>query len=111
MAANWPAVRICVGHRSPWFGPRPRLRQGRVIAVSEFTVYYRAGCSLCDDMLGELEQLRPALGFVYRAIDISGDAALEGRYGEWVPVLMQGEHEVCHYFLDAVALRRCIGPA
>jgi thioredoxin reductase (NADPH) len=30
---------------------------------------------------------------------------LETRYGEWVPVLMAGEEEICHYHLDPDKLR------
>jgi hypothetical protein len=53
------------------------------------TVYSRSYCHLCDDMIAALHQL-------------------QGRYGELVPVLTadqpEGEHELCHYFLDEPAV-------
>jgi hypothetical protein len=42
------------------------------------TLYSRAWCHLCDDM--------------------------EKRFGEWVPVLMHGDRELCHYHLDSAAV-------
>ncbi|MBL8473556.1 MAG: glutaredoxin family protein [Rhodocyclaceae bacterium] len=37
--------------------------------------------------------------------DVDDDPALEERLGELVPVLMAGTRELCHYFLDAAAVR------
>ena len=34
---------------------------------------------------------------------------LEARWGEWVPVLLHGEHELCHYHLDEAAVRAYLG--
>ncbi len=73
----------------------------------ELTVYIRTGCHLCEDMLQELQQRQAGLGFSLRIVDISGRPELEALYGTKVPVLTRDENEVCHYFLDAVALQRC----
>jgi hypothetical protein len=37
-------------------------------------------------------------------IDIDGNADLITRYGTLIPVLCLGEREICHYFLNPVAL-------
>ena len=71
----------------------------------EFTLYSRSYCHLCDDMAAALEPLRTAFGFGIRVVDVDADPALEERYGEKVPVLMHGETELCHYFLDAALVR------
>lgn len=55
-------------------------------------------------MLAQLEPLRETLGFKLKVVDVDSGPELEGRYGEWVPVLMGGDEEICHYFLDRTAL-------
>ena len=44
-------------------------------------------------------------GFGLELIDVDSDARLEHRFDELVPVLMAGEEEICHHFLDETALR------
>ncbi|MDH5407862.1 MAG: glutaredoxin family protein [Gammaproteobacteria bacterium] len=71
-------------------------------------LYVRTGCHLCEDMLGQLQQLQPELGFGLETIEITGQPSLELEYGEKVPVLMGQNNEICHYFLDPEALKRYI---
>ena len=70
----------------------------------KLTVLSRGYCHLCQQMIAELEQLRGALCFEVEVVDIDLDPILEETWGEKVPVLLHGEHEICHYFLDAGAL-------
>ncbi|MCW8907740.1 MAG: glutaredoxin family protein [Sedimenticola sp.] len=68
--------------------------------------YYRNGCHLCEDMwqlLREFQQDRP---FQLDTVDIDLDDTLRDRYGTLVPVLAVGDHVICHYYLDPVALSR-----
>lgn len=55
-------------------------------------------------MIAALRNLQGRFAFEMRIVDVDSDAALEMRYGEWVPVLVavarEGERELCHYFLD-----------
>jgi hypothetical protein len=69
------------------------------------TLYGRNHCHLCEDMLLGLESLRGEFAFTVTTVDVDGDPALEARFGEWVPVLMAGDRELCHYFLDVAAVR------
>ena len=69
------------------------------------TLYGRGYCHLCEGMRAALEPLRIEFGFHIEEIDVDSDPALEARFDEWVPVLMAGERELCHYFLDAPAVR------
>jgi thiol-disulfide isomerase/thioredoxin len=71
----------------------------------EFTLYSRSYCHLCEDMAIALEPLRRAFGFAVHIVDVDADPALEARYGDKVPVLLHGETELCHYFLDARAVQ------
>jgi hypothetical protein len=38
-------------------------------------------------------------------LDVDADPALEAKYDELVPVLLHGETELCHYFLDEAKTR------
>jgi thiol-disulfide isomerase/thioredoxin len=70
------------------------------------TLYGRTYCHLCDDMATALEGLRESLGFDFRIVDVDADPAIEARYGDLVPVLVDPlGSEICHYFLDIAALR------
>lgn len=73
----------------------------------QLTLYIRTGCHLCEDMLQELNLRQDLLGFNLQTVDIDGKPELEALYGTKVPVLSHAGVEVCHYFLDEVALHRC----
>ena len=68
------------------------------------TVYSRAYCHLCEDMLAALQALPARSRFTLAVIDVDSDPALEARYGERVPVLAHGARELCHYRLDEAAV-------
>ena len=72
------------------------------------TVYERAGCHLCDDMVAALSEWKTELGFEMERVDIDTLPELAARYGARVPVLVHGSLEVCHFFLDPDALRRAL---
>ena len=69
------------------------------------TLYSRAYCHLCHDMQAALESLRGEYEFDLQVLDVDADPVLLARYDERVPVLVAGERELCHYFLDAAAVR------
>lgn len=68
------------------------------------TLYMRAYCHLCEDMLVALRPWQERLGFELIAMDIDADPQLLEHFNTLVPVLMAGEQEICHYFLDEKAL-------
>lgn len=71
------------------------------------TLFGRSYCHLCEEMAQALAPLAPELGFTVDVVDVDSDPALEARYGERVPVLVDASgEEICHYFLDPEALRR-----
>lgn len=43
-------------------------------------------------------------GFALNVVDVDEDENLVARYNELVPVLLHGEHEICHWHLDESAL-------
>ena len=77
----------------------------------QLTVYTRNGCHLCEDMLQELQQRQASMAFQLQVIEIDDRPELESSYGTKVPVLVCDGQEVCHYFLDEVALKQCFRDA
>jgi hypothetical protein len=76
----------------------------------KLTMIVRARCHLCDDMRDALAVFRDELQFTWHELDVDADLALLAQYHEDVPVLLNGEQEICHHFLDAVALRDALTP-
>ena len=72
----------------------------------KLTLLVRAYCHLCDEMREDLAPLLASCNAMVELIDVDSDPALEARWGDKVPVLLAGEHELCHYRLDAIAVDR-----
>lgn len=68
--------------------------------------YYRAACSLCEEMHRELVAAQNSYPFELEALDIDSSDELVRRYDHKVPVLTDMlDEEICHYFLDHQALQ------
>ncbi len=76
--------------------------------MPKLVLYSRTDCHLCEDMFHELQALREELDLVIETRDVDSDPQWRRRYGEWVPVLMLGEREICHYHLDRDALMEAL---
>ncbi len=70
----------------------------------KLTVLSRAYCHLCEDMIAALKQFQGRYSFEIEVVDVDRDPRLEEKWGDKVPVLLDGERELCHYFLDAAVL-------
>lgn len=73
--------------------------------ATELTLLSRSYCHLCHGMEVALAPLAIEFGATVSVVDVDGDPALEARYDELVPVLLHGDVELCHYFLDAPKVR------
>jgi glutaredoxin-like protein DUF836 len=51
-------------------------------------------------MLAGLRQLQARYDFDIDVVDVDRHPRLEEKWGEKVPVLLDGERELCHYYLD-----------
>lgn len=71
----------------------------------ELTLMSRGYCHLCHDMEAALKPLTEEFGASLTVLDVDADPALEAKYDELVPVLLHGETELCHYFLDEAKTR------
>jgi len=75
----------------------------------KLTLYFREYCSLCHQMLAELAPWQARFGFELVVIDVDSDPVLEERFNEMVPVLMDGETEICHWHLNTDSLAAHLG--
>ncbi|MDX6470917.1 MAG: hypothetical protein QOF75_2720, partial [Gaiellaceae bacterium] len=66
------------------------------------------GCHLCERAREQLAALREELGFELEEIDIGGDAELEARYREWLPVIEIDGRRRFTYHLQVDAFRRAV---
>ena len=73
------------------------------------TVYGRGYCHLCDDMVSALREQQLLHRFVFDVVDVDSTPELESRYGDLVPVLTDGDREICHFRLDIAALTAYLG--
>jgi len=71
----------------------------------ELTLVSRSYCHLCHDMEVAVAPLVSEFGASLTVVDVDADPSLEAKYDELVPVLLHGETELCHYFLDAAKTR------
>jgi predicted thioredoxin/glutaredoxin len=71
-----------------------------------WTVYSRAECSLCEEMLAQLSHvLGPQAASQVAVVDIDQDPGLQKKYGHRVPVLLADGELVCAYRLDEERVR------
>jgi hypothetical protein len=75
---------------------------------ARFLLYSRAGCTLCEEMLGELSALPAAQPFGIDVLDVDADAQLRVRYGHKIPVLLFAGELVCHGHLDVEEVDKAI---
>ena len=70
----------------------------------ELILYVRKDCHLCSEMISDLNELQVKLCFYLEIVDVDGSQNLVEKYGEFVPVLMGKNEEICHFHLDPKAL-------
>ena len=70
------------------------------------SLYHAPGCHLCESARRVIEQVRAEIPFELEEVDISGDANLERRYRERIPVVAVDGEEAFTYFVHPDGLRR-----
>lgn len=69
------------------------------------TLYGRADCHLCHEMLAVVEVVGREMGVAVEEIDVDTDPSLVAAYGHEVPVLCVDGRKAFKYRLTAEALR------
>ena len=68
------------------------------------TVLSREYCHLCEELITALKGLQGRHDFDIEVVDVDRHPRLEEKWGDKVPVLLDGDLEICHYFLDVEAV-------
>ena len=89
-----------------------RRRRGAGGPPRSYQLLTRAGCHLCDEMKRVLDEAMPRRGMEYEAVDVDGEgealAALRGRYGDVVPVLLRDGVAVAKVRVERRQLERIL---
>jgi hypothetical protein len=85
---------------APQAAPQPRV-----------TVYYGVDCHLCERALEQVRVLQGELGFELDEVAIDGDAELDARYREWLPVVEIDGERAFTYHVHEEAFRRRVADA
>ncbi|MFL5939154.1 MAG: glutaredoxin family protein [Gaiellaceae bacterium] len=80
-------------------------------STPDVTLYHAAGCHLCERALAQVRALREELAFELDEVAIDGDAELEARYRELIPVVEIDGERVFTYYLHEDAFRRRLAAA
>jgi glutaredoxin len=70
------------------------------------TFFHGAGCHLCERARSTLAEARRERAFELEEVEIDGDAELEARYREWLPVVEIEGRRAFVYHLDRDAFVR-----
>ena len=68
------------------------------------TVHSRNYCHLCEELLAGLKRFQGRYDFEIDVVDVDRHPQLEEKWGDKVPVLLDGGREICHHFLDVEAV-------
>jgi hypothetical protein len=79
--------------------------------MPRWTVYGRAECGLCEEMLADLLRvLGPQAASEVALLDVDADPDVRRKYGQRVPVLLADGEFVCAYRLDEDRIRPYLTP-
>lgn len=84
--------------------PRGRAVPGP--SLTRVTLYQARGCHLCERARDLLVRVRNDTLFELEEVDIAGNAELEARYREWLPVVEIDGKRAFVYYVDEAAFRR-----
>jgi glutaredoxin len=72
------------------------------------TLYHAAGCHLCERAREVVDEAQAELGFELQLVDIGGDAELEARYRERLPVVEIDGEPAFTFFVTLAGLRSAL---
>lgn len=67
-------------------------------------LYGRQGCHLCEEMAEGVKHSLVSRNVVLQQVDVDSDLVLKARFDREVPLLFEGEREICRHELNQVAL-------
>lgn len=85
--------------------PQGAGRDGKDAKASTLTLYTRAGCPLCEEMAAEVDALIAGTRHILACVDVDADPSLKAAYGWEVPLLFDGDAEICRHQLNLPAFQ------
>jgi glutaredoxin len=79
--------------------------------MPKVVLFHARECHLCEQARARLAELRGELGFELVEIAIDGDAELEARFRELIPVVEIDGERVCTYYVQPEPFRRKLAAA
>ena len=79
------------------------------MSAPRITLYSRPGCHLCDDARAVIEAVCAETGETYDEVSIAGDAELEERFGEEIPVTFVDGRQHDFWRVSPDRLRKALG--
>jgi glutaredoxin len=79
--------------------------------MPKVVLFHARECHLCEQARAKLAELRAELGFELVEIAIDGDAELEARFRELIPVVEINGERVCTYYVQPEPFRRKLAAA
>ena len=76
--------------------------------MKRVTVYHAPGCHLCTRALEIVDEVRGGTPFELELVDIEGDAKLEQRYREFLPVIEVDGKRAFTYVVTPDGLRAAL---
>lgn len=73
--------------------------------ASSLTLYTRVGCPMCEDMAEHVRALIAGSAHRLVLVDVDRDVALKAAFGWEVPLLFDGDTEICRHELDLPAFQ------
>ena len=80
----------------------------RPLPQARYELVTRAGCHLCDEMAGLLDEVLPTYGLGYSLRDVDAEPDLRERFSDVVPVLLRDGKPVAKIRLDRRSLERIL---
>ena len=68
-------------------------------------LYTRTDCPLCEEMAAEVHALLAGTGHGLTTVDVDADSSLKAKYGWDVPLLFDGDTEICRHQLNLPAIQ------
>ncbi|MGC0421267.1 glutaredoxin family protein [Embleya sp. AB8] len=78
-------------------------------ATRTVTLLGKPGCHLCDDARTIIDRVTGELGVTWTEVDITGDAELQHKYWEQIPVIFVDGKQHDFWRVDEKRLRRALG--
>ena len=75
---------------------------------TNLVLYTRQGCHLCDAFIDELQQFQKNFLNEVTLRDVDENKADCEAFGDKVPILFNGDIEICRYFFDANKIESCL---